>query len=623
MGGGLSILYVVSQWRAPTQTFVRREVDAARAAGNHITILSLKHPAATVEGDGPVIHLGRAAGPLALVAIARHPVRSGRALGRAAVGSRFTTIVPNLAAALIGLAATRRTPPVDWIHAHFAWVAASSADAIAEVRSQPFSVFPHAFDIFDRRFVDRYTRSKLRRAAFVVVESPAIQAEVDERFGCRSQVARMGIPRGLLRLGAAPRTVEPDLIVSVGSLLPKKGHDVLLRALSLIPEARLRVAGDGDRSALERLATELGVADRVTWLGAIPEDDVRDLLDRAAVFCLASRPTADGDRDGVPNVLIEAMARDVPCVSTAVSGIPDLLGEGRGLVVEPDDPATLARAIRQLLDDPGAAARMATLAAGHIAEAYVTDDNWARLQRRIERAMPRRGLGDERDRLAPRRSQHSYLQLSALAAAMREEAARAPDGLVVDLGCGAKPYSELFSGRYLGIDLLATHGDPDCLAWAESVPVRSGVAAVAVSTQQLEHVEDPRAVLTEARRILGPGGVLLLSTHGVWPYHPDPHDYWRWTEEGLTKLIRDAGFEVRRVHRQGGLAAAAVGLLLYPLGAVGHRSRALRPVAGALITIVNIVAGAADRFLDRLGPKHYAAPSYLVVATRGPTSTDA
>lgn len=385
MGAPLSILYVVSEWRAPTQTFVRREVEAAVAAGNAVTVLSLKAPAGASASDPPVVHLGRAAWGLAVLTVLRHPLRSTRALLRAAATSRPSTAPFNLAAVLIGLGAARRVPPVDWIHAHFAWVAASAADGTAAVRGQPFSVFPHAFDIFDRRFVDRYTRSKLRRAAFVVVESPAIRAEVDERFGCQSEVARMGVPRDLLRPVATPRVVTPGLVVSVGSLLPKKGHDVLLHAVAELPAVQLVVAGEGEeRPRLEGLADDLGVSDRVQWPGSLPEAEVMALLDRAAVFCLASRPTPDGDRDGVPNVLIEAMARGVPCVSTAVSGIPDLLGADRGLVVAPGDAAALAQALARVLDEPGPTAERATRAQEHVAAEYVTDENWARLQRRID-----------------------------------------------------------------------------------------------------------------------------------------------------------------------------------------------------------------------------------------------
>lgn len=377
------ILYVVSRWQAPTQTFVRREVDAARAAGRDIIVLSLKRPARLVAGDPPVVHLAPLRVPvLALRTLLRHPIRSVGALGRAVAGSRPATLGPNVVATVVGLAGAAAVPPVDWVHAHFAWVAATTADALASTRRAPFSIFAHAHDVFAADVIDRLTGRKLRRSAFVAVESPTIQRAVDERFGCRSVVARMGLSPELLdRPASASRSATPT-IVSVGSLVPKKGHDDLLRALALLPaEVQLVVAGGGpEGAALAALAALLGVADRVDWLGPVPEDAVIDLLDGATVFALASKPTATGDSDGVPNVLIEAMGRGIPCVSTSVAGIPDLLGDGRGIVVPPAAPEALAAAIAGLLADPAAASAMATSGRQHVAEGYRTDRNWLRLE---------------------------------------------------------------------------------------------------------------------------------------------------------------------------------------------------------------------------------------------------
>lgn len=384
-GSSLRILYVVSQWGAPTQTFVRREADAARSAGHEVVVLSLKAPPAASTRDIPVTHLRASLPLLALWTVVRHPIRTARVITRSVLASRPSTVIANLASVAVGLGAAARLPTIDWIHAHFAWAAAGAADAIAEVRRQCYSVFPHAFDIFDDRFVDHYTTMKLRRAAFVVVESPSIQDEVNQRFDCAATVARMGVPPALVLSRAVDRRPERGRVVSVGSLLPKKGHDVLLRALAMLPEdVHLMIIGEGpERVGLEQFARDLGVEGRVRLVGALAETDVILNLDEAQVFCLASRPTPHGDRDGVPNVLIEAMARGVPCVSTTVSGIPDLLGAGRGLLARPDDPAGLADALRQVLDHPDEASTMAAAALAHIDAEYRTDRNWLLLEERI------------------------------------------------------------------------------------------------------------------------------------------------------------------------------------------------------------------------------------------------
>ena len=226
-------------------------------------------------------------------------------------------------------------------------------------------------------------------------------------------------------------------------------------------------------------------------------------------------------------------------------------------------------------------------------------------------ALQRSGQVREVDRLDPPRWHHASIQLEHLARQLEAEAEECT-GLLVDLGCGARPYAPFRNVRFVGVDLVASHGEPDVLAAAEHVPIESGTADVVLTTQQLEHVSEPAAVLTEARRILRGSG-RLLSTHGVWVHHPDPLDPWRWTEEGLCRLIEQAGFHVERVHRQGELVAAASVLLTYPLSAKaaqGGLARVLRP----LPTMMNWFARRADAWAARFSPRHLASPSHLVVA---------
>jgi SAM-dependent methyltransferase len=132
---------------------------------------------------------------------------------------------------------------------------------------------------------------------------------------------------------------------------------------------------------------------------------------------------------------------------------------------------------------------------------------------------------------------------------------------LLDAGCGSMPYRPLFAPHvadYLGCDLP---GNADAQIHFDSrggIPLPDSSVDAALSSQVLEHVPDPSSYLAELRRVLRAGGLLVLSTHGVWSYHPDPADYWRWTHEGLTKLIRDRGFDVLRVHGVVGPAATAL-----------------------------------------------------------------
>lgn len=223
----------------------------------------------------------------------------------------------------------------------------------------------------------------------------------------------------------------------------------------------------------------------------------------------------------------------------------------------------------------------------------------------------------DRPRLRPSLTHHGYRHLALLAKQLEIEASAAAPSVTVDLGCGAMPYRPLFPGRYIGLDLATSHGHPDVLGSAEATPLRSGSCDVAVSTQQLEHVASPLLVVREAHRILRPGGTLLLSTHGVWPHHPDPQDLWRWTEEGLTRLVEQAGLEVERVHHQGELFTVALTLATYPAGALRRNGpRGLRVLAGTLLWVCNLLCRPLDGLLRIAQVRHLASPSYLVVARR-------
>ena len=148
---------------------------------------------------------------------------------------------------------------------------------------------------------------------------------------------------------------------------------------------------------------------------------------------------------------------------------------------------------------------------------------------------------------------YHYIHRGGLERDVAAEAKRLPPGLTIDVGCGERPFERVLPPPYIGIDYTTADAHPDCRASADALPMRTGRASVVVSTQYLEHADDPALVLREARRVLRGGGVLLLSTHGVFPHHGHPRGYWRWTEEGLRRQIAAAGFSVERIHRQGDL----------------------------------------------------------------------
>jgi SAM-dependent methyltransferase len=139
-----------------------------------------------------------------------------------------------------------------------------------------------------------------------------------------------------------------------------------------------------------------------------------------------------------------------------------------------------------------------------------------------------------------------------------------PGATVLDFGCGDRPYEPLVTARgaaYLGVDLPGTPQVDGFVDGEGRIDARDGSVDVVLSTQVLEHVDDPRAYLHEAHRVLQPDGTLILSTHGYWRYHPNPKDLWRWTGQGLRTQIEEGGFEVVTV--RGVLNVGAAGLQLF------------------------------------------------------------
>jgi SAM-dependent methyltransferase len=137
-------------------------------------------------------------------------------------------------------------------------------------------------------------------------------------------------------------------------------------------------------------------------------------------------------------------------------------------------------------------------------------------------------------------------------------------GLLLDYGCGNMPYRRLFEDHvasYVGCDFPGNEIADRLLNSARELPFAAETADYVLSTQVLEHVDNPDSYLRECWRVLSTDGLLILSTHGVWQYHPDPTDYWRWTSQGLKRIVEDIGFTV--VNFQGIMGPGAAGLQLW------------------------------------------------------------
>jgi glycosyltransferase involved in cell wall biosynthesis len=258
----------------------------------------------------------------------------------------------------------------EWLHAHFIHTPASVTAYASLLRGVRWTCSAHAKDIWTSP--DWELAGKLVSARWVVTCTRTGFEHLRALAGGKGRVylsyhgldlARFGPFDGVRpeRDGSDP--ADPVLLVSVGRAVEKKGYDTLLRALALLPAElswRFEHIGGGEQlDRLKALADELGIANRVTWKGALAQEEVLAHYRRADIFALACRIAADGDRDGLPNVLVEAASQKLACVSTEVSGVPELLTDGEnGLVVPPDDPEALAGALERAIRDPSLRKRL-------------------------------------------------------------------------------------------------------------------------------------------------------------------------------------------------------------------------------------------------------------------------
>jgi SAM-dependent methyltransferase len=176
--------------------------------------------------------------------------------------------------------------------------------------------------------------------------------------------------------------------------------------------------------------------------------------------------------------------------------------------------------------------------------------------------------------------------------------------VAVDMGCGVMPYRSLFTplvSKYIGADLSSNPQADICMDQATAaIALEADSVDLILSTQVLEHVENPELYLAEARRLCKPDGLLILSTHGHWVYHPTPQDYWRWTSMGLCKLLEQNGFEV--IYQVGLLGLMAMGLQFIQeviINPLPHKLKvAVTIVMQSLISLVDKLASAEARNKD-------------------------
>jgi glycosyltransferase involved in cell wall biosynthesis len=380
--------YVVSTWPRLSQTFVLNEILALEQRGLLVRIFSTKDP------NGELIHakLAKVRAPATYLSFRRHgrPILlANLRIAQGLPGRYFRTLLRALRYGRLGvlrcffqagyLADLVRWQPVTHLHAHFATAPTLVAMFTHDLTRIPYTFTAHARDIYaDTR--PEVLRAEMQRARAVITIS-----EYNRRYLSQISPESSGkvccVDYGLDLSEFSfrwPRASDPGtpMILAVARLVEKKGLGDLISAADILRKQghcfRVQIIGDGPlRQALESRVAELALQDCVTLLGAQPHEKVRLAYERASIFVLPCVVAADGDRDGLPNVLLEAMASGVPAVSTSVVGIPELIDSGcDGLVIPPNDTRALAKALERLLVDPCLRDRLARAARAKIDERF-------------------------------------------------------------------------------------------------------------------------------------------------------------------------------------------------------------------------------------------------------------
>ncbi len=251
-----------------------------------------------------------------------------------------------------------------WLHAHFIHTPASVAAYASRIRGIPWSVSAHAKDIWTSP--DWELAGKLSSARWTVtctaVGHRHLQSLAPDPGRVHLSYHGLDLDRfpnfqKVLSTRDGGQPDDPVIILSVGRAVPKKGYDTLLQALAELPAElhwRFVHIGDGpERTGLQSQADTLGIADRILWTGAVNQSEVLSHYQSADLFVLACRVTDDGDRDGLPNVLVEAASQGLACLSTRVSAIPELFShDENALLVESENAVELSAAMARAIRNP-------------------------------------------------------------------------------------------------------------------------------------------------------------------------------------------------------------------------------------------------------------------------------
>ena len=386
----MTVAVIVKGWPRLSETFIAQEILGLERRGLRQVIVSLRQPT-----DKAVHDLNRRIeAPVAYLPEYLHgePARVARALAAA-------RRLPGWRAALAAWTADLRRDPtrnrarrfgqacvlaaelpadVAWLHSHFLHTPASVARYTALLTGLPWSFSAHAKDIWTSP--DWELRAKLAEARWGVTCTALGHARLQALAPEPGRVellyhgldfARFPDPPAARPARDGSDPADPVILLSVGRAVEKKGFDLLVAALARLPAGlhwRWVHVGGGDRlAALKAQAAGLGLSDRIDWLGARAQDAVVAQYRRADLFVLPCRTARDGDRDGLPNVLMEAQSQGLASLSTRAAAVAELIEDGAtGRLVPPEDVPALAAALEALIRDPAGRVVLGTAGAARV-----------------------------------------------------------------------------------------------------------------------------------------------------------------------------------------------------------------------------------------------------------------
>lgn len=380
--GEPAVGYVLKVFPRLSETFVVNEIVARERAGERIEIAALRPPRDTR------FHAKLARIDAAIEWIP-DDVRTADRLWSLLAGAReqlprFDAVLPELLAApaadcaqAAAVACWALDRGVDHLHAHFATTATSVARLASLLTGIPYSFTAHAKDIFHCDVDEAALGTMIRDAQHVVTVSDFNVADLGRRFpGNTTPIERVYNGVDLDELAVGPGAGEQISILAVGRLVEKKGFADLLDALSILAgrgrPVEARIVGTGPLAAeLAAQVETCGLGSSVELLGARNQADVHRAMQSASLFVAPCVVAADGDRDGLPTVVLEAMALGTPVIATPVTGMTEAVADGvTGRIVPERDPYALADAIDELLADAPARRRMAAAARALIEQRF-------------------------------------------------------------------------------------------------------------------------------------------------------------------------------------------------------------------------------------------------------------